>query len=207
MALADELLGLVEHNHNVLGLGLLALSACIEYVFPPFPGDTVVVFGAFLVARRGWSATAVMGVVLLGSAVGCMVDYGAGRWLARSETRWTSGWLSRARPRIDVLVARFERHGALYIIVNRFLPSLRALFFVAAGMARLPAWKVLACGLISALLWNTLLLGVGVSVGREWPELRRLLEAYGTAAWTVILVAAALLTARWAYRRRHASGR
>jgi membrane protein DedA with SNARE-associated domain len=205
MAFAEELLRLVERNHNALGLGLLALSACIEYVFPPFPGDTVVVFGAFLVARRGWSATAVMGVVLLGSAVGCMVDYGAGRWLGRSQTRWTSGWRARARPRIDSLVARFERHGALYIVVNRFLPSLRALFFVAAGMARLPAWKVLAYGLVSALLWNTLLLGVGMSVGHEWPE--RLFEAYGAAAWTVILVAAAIVTARWAYRRRHASGR
>jgi membrane protein DedA with SNARE-associated domain len=207
MALGDQLLLLVERNHNALGLGMLALSACVEYLFPPFPGDTVVVFGAFLVARRGWSAPAVMGVVLLGSAIGCMVDYGAGRWLARSEARWTSGWLARARPRIDLLLARFERHGALYIIINRFLPSLRALFFVAAGMARLPAWKVLACGLVSALVWNALLLLVGVSVGTEWSQLRRLFEAYGAAAWTLIVVAAAIATARWAYKRRHASGR
>jgi hypothetical protein len=31
----------------------------------------------------------------------------------------------------------------LYLSINRFLPSLRALFFVAAGMARLSPWKVL----------------------------------------------------------------
>ena len=55
MHLGNQLIDLVARNHNTLGLAVLCLSACIEYLFPPFPGDTITVFGAFLVARRGWS--------------------------------------------------------------------------------------------------------------------------------------------------------
>jgi membrane protein DedA with SNARE-associated domain len=205
--LTDDLLDLVGRNNNELGLLLIGMAACVEYVFPPFPGDLVVLFGAFLVARRGWSATRVLGAVLLGSAIGCMSDYYLGRWLARVEQHWVGGRLARARPRIDLIVARFRRHGTLYIVINRFLPSLRALFFVAAGMAQLPAGKVLACGLVSALLWNGVLLVVGATVAREWRALLRIFETYGLVAWALVLLVALGLALRWARRRAHASGR
>lgn len=199
MHLGEQLIDIVARNHNTLGLGLLLLSACIEYLFPPFPGDMITVFGAFLVARRGWSAPAVFGAVTVGSAVGMMLDYAAGRWLGATEERWTRGRLHRFRPQIDRLVERFARHGALYIAINRFIPSLRGLFFVAAGMARLPWWKVLAFGTLSALLWNALLLAIGLTVGSSWDRLVTVFQAYGVVFWAIVAVA---LLAYLIYRRR-----
>jgi len=201
MHLGNQLIDLVAQNHNTLGLALLCLSACIEYLFPPFPGDMITVFGAFLVARRGWSGPAVFGAVTVGSAVGCMLDYALGRWLARTEARWTRGRLARWRPQIDALVARFARHGALYIAINRFIPSLRGLFFIAAGMARLPWWKVLAFGTLSALLWNTLLLLLGLTVGQSWDRLVSLFQTYGILFWCVFGIAALELVVRYLARR------
>jgi membrane protein DedA with SNARE-associated domain len=202
MHLGEQLIDLVARNHNTLGLGLLLLSACIEYLFPPFPGDLIVVFGAFLVARRGWSAPAVFGAVLAGSVLGFMLDYAVGRWLGRTEERWTRGRLHRFRPQIDRLVERFARHGALYLAINRFIPSLRGLFFVAAGMARLPWWKVLAFGTLSALLWNALLLALGLSVGNSWDRLVTVFQTYGIAFWVVALVVLLALLVQRRWRRR-----
>ncbi|HZS37926.1 MAG TPA: hypothetical protein VFF06_13910, partial [Polyangia bacterium] len=91
MGLTEQLIALVEHQENGVGFALLGAAAAIEYLFPPFPGDLIVVFGAFLVTRRGWPALPVMLSVLLGSIVGFMIDYYAGRLLARTEGRWTSG--------------------------------------------------------------------------------------------------------------------
>lgn len=202
MHLGEQLIDLVARNHNTLGLGLLLLSACIEYLFPPFPGDMIVVFGAFLVARRGWSGPAVFGAVLAGSVVGFMLDYAVGRWLGRTEERWTRGRLHRFRPQIDRLVERFARHGALYLAINRFIPSLRGLFFVAAGMARLPWWKVLAFGALSALLWNALLLGIGLTVGNSWDRLVTVFQTYGIAFWLAAAIALAVLLVHRRRRRR-----
>ncbi len=202
MHLGKELIDLVARNNNTLGLAILCLSACIEYLFPPFPGDTVTVFGAFLVARRGWSGPAVFGAVLAGSAAGCMLDYGFGRWLGKTEDRWTRGRLHRFRPQIDGLVERFRRHGGLYIAINRFIPSLRGLFFIAAGMAGLRWWVVLAYGTLSALLWNALLLVLGVTVGESWDRLVSLGRTYGLAFWSLVLLALVALVARHLARRR-----
>ncbi|MCU1278773.1 MAG: DedA protein [bacterium] len=204
MHLATELIDLVARNHNTLGLAILCLSACIEYLFPPFPGDTITVFGAFLVARRGWSGPAVFGAVTVGSAVGCMLDYAFGRWLGKTEDRWTRGRLRRFRPQIDALVEKFRRHGGLYIAINRFIPSLRGLFFIAAGMARLRWWVVLAFGTLSALLWNALLLLLGVTVGESWDRLVSLFQTYGLAFWCLVALAVVALVVRRYARRRGA---
>jgi membrane protein DedA with SNARE-associated domain len=202
MHLGTQLIDLVARNHNTLGLAILCLSACIEYLFPPFPGDTITVFGAFLVARRGWSGPAVFGAVTLGSAVGCMLDYAFGRWLGKTEERWTRGRLRRFRPQIDRLVERFSRHGGLYIAINRFIPSLRGLFFIAAGMARLRWWIVLLYGTLSALLWNALLLLLGVTVGESWDRLVSLFATYGLAFWSLVALAVVAMVVRHFARRR-----
>jgi membrane protein DedA with SNARE-associated domain len=202
MPLAQQLIDMVAQNQNTLGLGILLLSACIEYLFPPFPGDLVTVFGAFLVARRGWNGVAVFAAVLVGSALGCMLDYALGRWLGRTEERWTRGRLRRFRPQIDRILARFARHGGLYLAINRFIPSLRGLFFIAAGMARLPWWEVLGFGLLSAVVWNGLLLALGLSVGQSWDRLLLIVHAYAAAFWILAALAAIAVAARWIRRRR-----
>jgi len=199
-----QLIDFIARNNNTLGLGVLLLSACIEYLFPPFPGDTVTVFGAFLVARRGWSGLAVFGAVTVGSAIGCMLDYAFGLWLGKTEERWTRGRIGKYRPQIDGLIERFSRHGGLYIAINRFIPSLRGLFFIAAGMAKLRWWVVLAYGTVSALAWNALLLLLGVTVGESWDRLVSLFRTYGLAFWSLVLIAVVALVVRHFARRRGA---
>jgi membrane protein DedA with SNARE-associated domain len=206
MHLGEQIIDVIARNHNTLGLLLLALSAGIEYLFPPFPGDAITVFGAFLVARRGWSAPGVLGAVLVGSIVGFMIDYAVGLWLGRAEQRWTHGRLARWRPQIDAIIARFARHGGLYLAINRFIPSLRGLFFVAAGMARLRWWEVLAFGTLSALAWNAALLLLGLTVGRSWQRLLGIFETYGLVASGVLFLVIAGLAIGW-WRRRRLSAR
>jgi membrane protein DedA with SNARE-associated domain len=203
MQLGDDLLALLPLTPGLVAYLMLAGAALIEYVFPPFPGDLIVVFSAFLVVRRGWPALPVYGAVVAGSALGLMLVYAAGGWLARSEARWRRPWMVRLRPRIDALVARFERHGTLYILVNRFLPSVRAMFFLAAGMARLPWWRVLLAGVASAAAWNAALFLVGRTVGTSWERLKSVAETYSLVLWSLLAVAAmAWLFRRWLRRRR-----
>ncbi len=115
----------------------------LEYLFPPFPGDTVTLFGAFLVTQYSWNLPLVFGVVLLGSALGAMADFYVGVWMGR---RYREGRFLRApsvRRRVDQVTGAFQRHGEAYIALNRFLPAVRAVFFIAAGMAGLRPARVL----------------------------------------------------------------
>lgn len=196
----EEILRWVEQTEGPLPYVVLALAGASEYVIPILPGDTVTLFGAFLATSTGRHPLLVYGAINVGSIGGALLAYAVGRWLAgrpgspvfKSE---------RARRAIAATQARFARHGAMYLVVNRFLPALRAFFFVAAGMIRMPVWQVLLYGGVSALAWNGLILTVAYFVGDNWQALQRIFERYTTITFVVIGCVFVALFARWAWRR------
>ena len=99
------------------------------------------------------------------------------------------------------MLERFERHGVVYVAINRFLPGIRALFFVAAGMSGLPLKKVLLWGAVSAAAWNGLIIAVGFAVGKNWERLLEILKSYTLVAWTGVGGVVLGLVARWFARR------
>jgi len=179
---------LIETENSLVGLGVLAGSAAIEYVFPPFPGDFVVLLGAILVTGYGWSFAGVLGAVMLGSTVGAALAHQLGiLWARRREAHHAP-----PRPILMAIVSRFQRHGSMFIIVNRFLPGVRGLIFVAAGLAGLPRSRVLFFAAISALAWNLLLMAAGAAVGANLDRLQELVEQYTMVVWIGLAIAAVI---------------
>jgi membrane protein DedA with SNARE-associated domain len=200
--LLDSVMAFLAAGQSAAGAAILAVSAAVEYVFPPFPGDTVTLFGAFLAATEGWSVPLVFAAVTAGSLAGAWLDYALGRRLARTPIEELTGRKRAARERMTPILRGFERHGAAYVAINRFLPGIRALFFVAAGMAGLPVHRVLLWGAISAAAWNALIIGAGFAIGKNWDRLLELARAYTLGAWIAVGVIAAGLFIRWIVKRR-----
>jgi membrane protein DedA with SNARE-associated domain len=165
-----------------LALVVLGLAAAVEYVFPPFPGDTIAVLGAFLASAGGGGGVPIMLVTLVGTAAGAMADFYFGRWLHARE----GGMSKRAQAAIDGLVEKFKRHGEVYLVLNRFLPGIRAFFFVAAGVAGMRPGRVLLFSLVSGFLWNCLLVGVGLAAGRNLERLQTIFSVYQNVVLGVI---------------------
>lgn len=180
---AQRLIEFVSQQDNVFGLALVGLGALLEYVFPPVPGDLLVLSSGALIPVHGWSFGALLTAVLVGSALGSMAAWYLGVFIRKREER-TPARHPRVRAQIDQLVLRFERHGEVLLALNRFVPALRSLFFVAAGMAGMrPRW-VLMWAMVSATLWNLLLLSVGTVVGENLGALRAFFKTYSQWAWT-----------------------
>jgi membrane protein DedA with SNARE-associated domain len=201
--LTDWLIGFASERNHPIGFAVLAGSAMLEYVFPPFPGDTITLFGAVLITGYGWSGIGIFAAVLAGSLAGSMFDYWIGLRLRR-RPRAEQG--PERRRAMDRLVARFERHGPAYLMINRFLPGIRAFFFVAAGMAGMRWRPVLLYGAASVMLWNGLLVFLGAAVGANLDSLEYFVKRYTTVAWIVL---GGLLVAYLTWRivkRRRASG-
>jgi membrane protein DedA with SNARE-associated domain len=175
------------------GLLLLMLSAMIEYIVPPFPGDTITIVGAVLIPTAGWPFLAVFSAVTLGSVIGAAIDWWVGDWLARNKDKntWAHRLLDRERirPKVDKVIRQFERHGPIYIAINRFVPAFRAVFFLAAGLARLVLWKVLFFAAISAALWNAAMMGLGYLVGYNIDQLAFWIQRYTRVFYIAIGVA------------------
>ncbi len=186
-------------------LGVLFLGSFIEYVLPPVPGDTIVVAGAVLVAAFGWHWAPVLAVVTLGAIIGAAVDFAIGRWLVRSGRIARLGESSRAT--IDRIVVQMQRRGAVYLAVNRFLPGIRAFFFVAAGLAGLGLGRVLLWSSVSALAWNILLVAVGYAVGLHIEDLELFLSRFAIVGWSIIALVILVFGWKWFRSSRAARSR
>jgi membrane-associated protein len=198
--MVDAVLAWLRTDGGPLVYAVLALASALEYVFPPFPGDTVVLFGVFLAVTAGLSPPLVYAALTAGSIGGAMLAWRVGRAIARDPERPPRFLRSRAaRATLAEVQARFRRHGATYLALNRFLPALRALFFVGAGVAGLPASRVALWGGLSAAAWNALLFAAGWGLGAQWRRLEALARTYTTGAFgvaAVVLVVFAALVVR-----------
>lgn len=182
---------------------LLFGAAFVEYVFPPFPGDLLVVLGAWYAVHGELSWPVVYGAVTAGAVVGAWMDHQVGVWLgARLEHSPTA-----ARLLSPAQLARFEeayrRWGFWLLLLNRFFPGVRGFLFLAAGASGVPVGRAMLLGGISAAAWNGLLLAVGAVVATNLDELVMLVDRYTRLAGALVgvVVVALLLRALWQRRR------
>ncbi len=183
---------------------LLFFATFVEYVFPPAPGDLLVVLGAWYAVQGSVSWPITFLSVTAGAMAGAWVDYRIGLALGRRlDARVAARDVAMA-----VKLARFEasyrRWGGWLLVGNRFMPGLRAFVFLAAGASRIPLRRVMLLGGLSAALWNAFLLGAGALVAKNVEELIDVVDRYTTVAWGV-LGAVALLAAAVALWRRRAA--
>jgi len=201
----DEFLHTLEHGPQYWAYALVAAAAAVEYIFPPIPGDTVALFAVALAVRAQLHWVLVYLSMTLGALLGGLGAWGFGLWLANNEDSWPSFLKTPGATRaLDAVRRGYEQHGGMYLVVNRFLPALRAFFFVGAGLSRMSAGPVIVFGGISAALWNALLMGLGYAVGNNWDVLRDLAERYAAATLILIVLAVIAGVGRFLWEGRRA---
>lgn len=206
----EELLDRLVQTTGPHALWLLFGAAMMEYVFPPFPGDTVTLLGAYYAVAGALSIPWVFAAVTTGSVVGSAFNYWIGirlRAIVRGRTRLPLPlrWLSLEK--IQKIENTWKRWGDLVILFNRFIPGIRSLFFVVAGIGGIRFRRVMLLGALSAALWNALLLTVGYLVGANLVELERFFKTYSFLAWTGVGLIVLLFIAQAIWRRRRARRR
>ena len=201
----DEFLHTLEHGPEHWAYGLIAAASAVEYVFPPLPGDTVVLFAVVLAARAQLNWALVYALMTLGAIAGGLMAWGFGLWLANHEDHWPRFLKHPAATRaLDAVRRGYARYGSAYLAVNRFLPALRAFFFLGAGLSRMSAWPVIVFGGLSAAVWNALLLGAGYALGHNWDAMRDLMERYTTVTLVIVIIAGVVILGRFLRNSRPA---
>ncbi|MEE9292468.1 MAG: DedA family protein [Acidobacteriota bacterium] len=180
------------------GLGLVLLLAWLEYVFPPVPGDSTMLFACFLAGTGALPLPAVVSVCLLGSVAGALSAYTFGARLGRSYFFLRSEW---ARHELERVETGFRKYGARLLLMNRFLPGVRGLFLYAAGIGRLGWRPVLVYSTLSNLCWVGLIAWAGTALGTSWAEVQIHFRRYvwGIAIGMTIYVVVTIVRVR---RRR-----
>lgn len=164
------------------------LTTFTENVFPPSPGDSLLIFMGTLIGIKSGSFVEILLASTLGSTVGfgvmyylgkefdhLVMDEGKFRFISREAIRKVETW--------------FARFGYWLIIANRFLSGTRAVISFFAGMSRLNFTITIVLSVLSSLVWNTILLYFGYSFGDNWQVIDSYLSAYGKIIFPIVLAA------------------
>lgn len=153
------------------GLVLVVLvSAWIEFVFPPYPGDTILLLGFFLAAHGAGPWQVLYFWAVLGSTLGVVTVYGLGRAIGINPFLKL---LNRRRKKIQYedLERLLGRFGNRVVLLNRFMPVVRGFLLPAAGALRLGFAKVTLLAFVGNLLFVGFLTGLGTLGADSWEQM------------------------------------
>jgi membrane protein DedA with SNARE-associated domain len=183
----------------------LFFNALFESLFPPYPSDAFVLVLSFLAGRGYYDPYMVYFLTVTGSIAGIMLIFQIGKkygnrlleFLARS-------FLGRIFPvrMIERAKKKFSERGDLIVILNRFLPGMRAPICFAAGIVDIKKHKMFCYSLVSVLVWNAFLVTAGFYVGATWDEASRFLRNYTVIASLILVTILLILTIIYFRKRR-----
>lgn len=183
----------------------LGFSAFLENLFPPFPGDTITAFGAFLAGTGRLNFLVVYIFTILGSLLGFISLFMIGGFLGRRFfIRKDYRFFSRAK----ILKAEewFLRYGYFLILLNRFFPGIRSAISVAAGISALKISKVFFLALISCSIWNFFWMLLGHFLGNNWEmveeRISRIIAQYNLTIFTLFISFVLFLIIRRAFKKK-----
>ncbi|PKL16284.1 MAG: hypothetical protein CVV49_16995 [Spirochaetae bacterium HGW-Spirochaetae-5] len=180
---------IMEWNVVLLYLFLFG-SSVLENLFPPIPGDTITAFGAFLVGIGKLDFFYVYAVTTFGSSVGFILLFYAGAFL---EMEFFLNTRFKIFSSHKILAAEkwFSRYGYYVVVLNRFLPGVRSVISIAAGISGLNGMKVFLLSIISAMGWNFLWIYTGYTLGNNWEVVQEkitiIIRTYNIAAAAVLI--------------------
>lgn len=205
MSWIDSFLCFLDSLPDALLYLLLGISAFVENVFPPVPGDTITAFGAFLVGTQRLSFEGVYTATLAGSLAGFMFLFWIGRLLGRRFFLERDYRFFRAH---DIRRAEewFKKYGYVLVLLNRFFPGIRSVISIAGGISRLKGVRVALLALTSAGVWNLIWISVGYSIGNNWETVRdrmtHIMMNYNIAILVMFgIVTIGFFLKRWKKRR------
>ena len=193
----QDIVDYVAHLPALTKALVIILSMTLQYVFPIFPGDTIVIFAGFLHARGATDLLPVSISIIIGTVIGCFLGYRIGYFLFREPYRYR--WIKNiaTSKSFGTFNIWYQKWGSWFLLFNRFFHGIRAMFFIAAGAARLPLFRVLYLGAFSAIMFNGCLLGLGYWIGDDTDRILEFLYGFNLLAYSLIALVVGLIIIYW----------
>lgn len=173
-------------------LGVFLLIA-IENIFPPIPSEVILLFGGFMTT---YTTLNIIGMIIsstLGSLIGAIVLYYIGKIFNKERLKKIiSGKIGKIlrlkNSDIDKADHWFDTKGNKTVFFCRFIPIVRSLISIPAGMSEMPMVKFLLYTIFGSLIWNTVLIVIGSIVGNNWESILNIFDTYSHIILVLLVI-------------------
>lgn len=180
----------IMNKFGYLGIGLLIL---IENVFPPIPSELILTFGGFMTESSEITVVGVIIAATIGSFLGAIILYYVGKILNKERLKKIISsqygkWLGFKSQDIDKADEWFDTKGNKTVFFCRFIPVVRSLISIPAGMSEMPMGKFAIYTIFGSLIWNTALVCVGAYAGDKKDYILKILDEVSYLVLIAIVV-------------------
>ncbi len=187
-----------------LGYPGLFLLIVLESTMVPIPSLLVMPFAGFLASRGDFSLPAILVLNSVAALTGSMLSY----WLGAAGGKpllLRYGKYVFVRPKdIDTTEEYFRKHGGKTIFIGRFLPVVRHLISIPAGIARMPIPTFAALTVAGASIWGGGLMLAGYWLRENWEPVAQKAKKFDLVFAGIVVITIAAIAIRFYLRRKRA---
>jgi len=172
---------------GIFGLMLLESSSL------PIPSEVILPFAGYLTINGQLNLWIVLAAATVAGILGSLVDYYIGLKGVQSLIKhkvWGKVLLSATQ--LEAAEKWFNKHGSAMIFVSRLIPGFRTTFSFPAGAVQMPLKKFIAFTTAGCLLWNAVLVYLGLYLGENWTLVAGVSRYLILAAIAVIVIVIAV---------------
>ena len=185
-----------------LGYPGLFLLIMLESTLVPIPSELVMPFAGALAANGEFSLPVVLVINSTAALLGSGICYWIGSVGGKPILLRYGKFIGVRRKDIERTETYFSRHGKATILIGRFLPVVRHIISIPAGIARMPLVPFFTQTFIGATIWGTVLIMIGYELGSRWDTVATKLKHVDMLVGVGIVIVLLTFGIRFVVRRR-----
>lgn len=190
---------------NVYGYIGIFFLIMIENLFPPIPSEIILTFGGFMTTTSKMSILGVIIASTLGSVIGAFILYYIGKILNKERlikiVTSKYGKLLRVKPKdIESADKWFDTKGYKTVFYCRFIPIVRSLISIPAGMSEMSIVKFATYTTLGSAIWNTVLVLVGAYAGEKKDIIVEFIDKFSHVI-LILLIVSFVIFVIWFYKK------
>lgn len=165
----------------------------IENVFPPIPSEVILLISGFFSSYTRLSVFYMILASTLGSFLGAIILYYIGKIFNKERLKKiVNGRLGKIlflkENDIDKADEWFDNKGNKSVFFCRFVPIVRSLISIPAGMSEMPMGKFIIYTICGSMIWNTVLICLGYRLGSNWGYVLTILDKYQMVVIVILVI-------------------
>ncbi len=192
--LAEHITAFIDATGYISVYALMVLESMVF----PIPSEAVMPFAGFLVVTGKFTLAGVIIASTLGSITGSLLSYWMGAVGGEPFFRRFGKYFLLDMHELEATQRFFHKRGPAAVLISRFIPVVRHLISIPAGVGRMPLVPFCIYTVIGAGLWNTILAVAGIKLKQNWDELMH----YSHTIDIGVLVALVALVGLYIYKHR-----
>ncbi|MEC4893647.1 MAG: DedA family protein [Oscillatoria sp. PMC 1051.18] len=197
----------ITNTITTLGYGGIALLMLVENLFPPIPSEVIMPLAGFVVARGEMSFVPVILAGVVGSMIGALPWYYAGkiyskRRISRLADKYGK-WFAISGEDIEKADRWFKKYGRKAVFYGRMVPGIRTVISLPAGINNMNMASFLVYTLLGSSLWVLLLTLSGYILGENYYLVKEYIGYFSL----IVLISLAIIVIFWLVKKRQGKGK